>query len=406
MVSSILLGNERFLFMKYRRFGKTEIEMPVFSCGGMRFQQSWEQLHLADIADENQLKLEKTIKKAFSLGINHFETARGYGSSEVQLGQALKKLPRDKIIIQTKVGPAATPEEFLKNLETSFLNLQLDYADLIGVHGINNEETYEQMFHCLDILDKWKKEGKIRHIGFSTHGSPELITKIIKCGRYEYMNFHYYYIFQNNLKALEAAQKADMGVFIISPNDKGGKLYSPPVKLKGLTAPLTPMQFNDLFCLSNPAIHTLSIGAAKPEDFKDHLEILDMIDEKGAVDDTAEKIAEKLDTEMERVLGKEWLTGCRENLPVYTKAPNEINIPVILRLYNLAKGLNMVEYGKMRYNLLGDGGIWFPGNKAENIAKNAEKIIKLCEKSKFPKPEEVPHILEEAHKMLNEEKKS
>ena len=349
---------------------------------------------------KNWLRLSK---KAFDIGINHFETARGYGSSEVQLGEALKKLPRGKIFIQTKVGPAETPEEFLKNLETSFLNLQIAYADLIGIHGINDEDSYQQMFHCLDILEEWQKEGKIRHIGFSTHGSTDLITKIIKTDRFEYMNFHYYYIFQNNLKALEAARKADMGVFIISPNDKGGKLYSPPVKLKGLTAPFSPMQFNDLFCLSTPGIHTLSIGASRPEDFAEHLEILDKIDE---TDDAAVKITEKLDTEMERVMGKEWLSGCRENLPEYTRTPNEINIPVILRLYNLAKGLNMIEYGKMRYNLLGNGGSWFPGNKAENIAEFADEITRLCEKSNFPFPEKIPPALTKAHQLLNEEKKN
>lgn len=401
----MLCGNERNLFMKYRRFGKTEIEMPVFSCGGMRFQQSWEQLLLADISADSQLNLIKTIEKAYDSGINHFETARGYGSSEIQLGEALKKLPRNEIIIQTKVGPAETQEEFLKNLETSFLNLQIDYADLIAVHGINDEKAYKNMFHCLDILDEWKKEGKIRHIGFSTHGPNDLIVKTIKSGRYEYMNFHYYYIFQNNLEALETAKKEDLGVFIISPNDKGGKLYAPPVKLKGLTAPFTPMQFNDLFCLSNPAIHTLSIGAKKPEDFKEHLEILEKIDDKGAVDDTVENIVEKLDTEMERVFGKDWLTGCREKLPDYTNTPNEINIPVILRLYNLAKGFNMKEYGKMRYNLLGEGGSWFPGNKAENAAKFANEIIELCKKHNFPDPDKVPNALIEAHQMLNEEKK-
>ena len=43
-----------------------------------------------------------------------------------------------------------------------------------------------------------------------------------------------------------------MGVFIISPNDKGGKLYEPPPKLTELCAPLTPMQFNDLYCLARP----------------------------------------------------------------------------------------------------------------------------------------------------------
>ena len=105
-------------------------------------------------------------------------------------------------------------------------------------------------------------------------------------------------------------------------------------------------------------------------------------------------------------MGTEWVQACKDKLPIYTSTPNEINIPVIMRLYNLAKGMNMLEYGKMRYNLLGEGGTWFPGNKAENIAKFAKEIIKLCEESKFPQPNEIPAALEEAHQMLNEEKKN
>ncbi len=74
--------------------------------------------------------------------------------------------------------------------------------------------------------------------------------------------------------ALEEAARRDMGVFIISPNDKGGKLYTPPKKLVDLCAPLTPMQFNDLYCLARPHVHTLSIGAARPTDFDEHLAAL------------------------------------------------------------------------------------------------------------------------------------
>ena len=54
---------------------------------------------------DNQANLEATIHRALELGINHIETARGYGTSEMQLGRVLPKLPRDKIIVQTKVAP-------------------------------------------------------------------------------------------------------------------------------------------------------------------------------------------------------------------------------------------------------------------------------------------------------------
>ena len=70
--------------MKYRRFGRTELSMPVFSCGGMRFQFKWQDVAPNNIPRKNQQNLETTIHRAFQLGINHFESARGYGSSEMQ----------------------------------------------------------------------------------------------------------------------------------------------------------------------------------------------------------------------------------------------------------------------------------------------------------------------------------
>ena len=92
--------------MKYRRFGRTELQMPVISCGGMRYQHKWQDVPPQDIPRANQENLEACIHRALELGINHIETARGYGTSEMQLGAVLPKLPRDKMIVQTKVDAA------------------------------------------------------------------------------------------------------------------------------------------------------------------------------------------------------------------------------------------------------------------------------------------------------------
>src|SRR6188474_2538565 len=105
--------------MRYRRFGRTELQMPVFSCGGMRYQQSWDDVAPEKVEEKGQLNLEATILRALELGINHIETARGYGSSEMQLGWILPKLPREKMIVQTKVAPFATAREFLETFEKS-----------------------------------------------------------------------------------------------------------------------------------------------------------------------------------------------------------------------------------------------------------------------------------------------
>jgi uncharacterized protein len=104
--------------MKYRRFGRTQLTMPVFSCGGMRYQFKWQDTEPGDIPAENQANLEAAIYRALELGINHIETARGYGTSEMQLGRVLPRLPREKIIVQTKVSPKATAEEVLHTFDT------------------------------------------------------------------------------------------------------------------------------------------------------------------------------------------------------------------------------------------------------------------------------------------------
>ena len=64
--------------MIYRRFGKTDLQMPVFSCGGMRYQFKWGEVPADQIPDDNQANLEATIRRSLEVGINHIETARGY----------------------------------------------------------------------------------------------------------------------------------------------------------------------------------------------------------------------------------------------------------------------------------------------------------------------------------------
>ena len=74
----------------------------------MRYQQSWSDIAPETVDEAGQRNLEATILRALELGINHIETARGYGSSEMQLGYILPRLPRDKMIVQTKVAPFAS----------------------------------------------------------------------------------------------------------------------------------------------------------------------------------------------------------------------------------------------------------------------------------------------------------
>jgi len=253
--------------MNYRRFGRTELAMPVLSCGGMRYQHKWQDVEPKEIPPDNQENVEAIIRRALELGINHIETARGYGTSEMQLGRILPTLPREKLIVQTKVSPKATAKEFLQMFDQSMKYLRLDYVDLLGLHGINNRQLLHYALRkdgCVAAARKLQAQGRVRFLGFSTHATTDIILDGVNSGEFDYVNLHWYFVNHLNWPAVEAVQARDMGLFIISPNDKGGKLYEPPQKLVKLCAPLTPMQFNDLYCLARPQVHTLSCGAARP----------------------------------------------------------------------------------------------------------------------------------------------
>ncbi len=103
-----------------RRFGRTNLQIPVLTIGGMRFQQSWTDINSSDILRSNQNNIEEIFEYAFQNGFHHIETARHYGSSERQIGWALKTVPDSNRILQTKVPPKANPVEFEKELEISF----------------------------------------------------------------------------------------------------------------------------------------------------------------------------------------------------------------------------------------------------------------------------------------------
>ncbi len=382
-----------------RRFGKTELQMPVLSCGAMRYQQSWKYDAEAreSITDENQKNLEATVRHALELGINHIETARGYGTSEFQLGKILPTIPRDELIVQTKIGPKESPAEFLEAFNLSMDALKLNDVDLLSIHGINNEATLEQALKSMPALQQLKKEGRCRHIGFSTHGPADLVVKAIETGAFDYINLHWYFVYHPvNWAPVEAAAARDMGVLIISPNDKGGKLYDPPQTLTDLCAPLHPMAFNALYCLRRPEVHTLSIGAAQPSDYDLHAETVQNMDGKLP---TIGKIEAQLRQALEKNLGTEWVHHWHEGLPRQIDTPGGLNIPEILRLWTFATGLDMVEFGKMRYNLLGNAEHWFPGEKAATVDDEALKPFL----SNSPFANEIPGILRDAHALLNEE---
>jgi uncharacterized protein len=364
--------------MHVRRFGRTNLYLSVFSLGTMRFLAS----------EENALQ---TITKAVELGVNHIETARGYGNSERFLGSALRTLPRHQLYITSKIPPTLDRDSMARSLDQSLAALGVDYIDCFAVHGINTWEHLawiENPNGCMQAVQRAVADGHIRHVGFSTHAPLEIVLRTIATDQFEFVNLHYYFFNQRHAPAIAAAHQQDMGIFIISPADKGGMLFAPPSTLEELCHPFTPLELTYRFLLSDPRITTLSVGAANPGELDALVPVCDRTE--ALTEDEATALG-RLMAQSATVLQTDLCHQCYECLP----CPESIQIPEVLRLRNLAIAYDMTSFGQYRYRMFENAGHWFPGNKA-NRCTDCGDCLPRC-----PLNLEIPRLLRDTHDRLN-----
>jgi hypothetical protein len=183
--------------MSYRLLGRTGLKVS--------------QLGMGHIKTDNPA----VIRRAFDLGINYFDTAECYqgGNSEIKLGQGLKGR-RDKAIVATKWHTdGSTPAgELLASLDGSLKRLDMDYVDLIQIHGADDAAQVESD-ELWDAFTKARKAGKVRFQGLSTHNAVEIIRVAIKTGRYDAVLPTYNAILGARVGAAVAeAKQANLGV--------------------------------------------------------------------------------------------------------------------------------------------------------------------------------------------------
>jgi predicted aldo/keto reductase-like oxidoreductase len=151
--------------------------------------------------------------------------------------------------------------------------------------------------------------------------------------------------------------------------------------------------FGDLWCLSNPDIHTLSLGAARPSDFDEHMEALPLLAAPGAV---LEPIVQRLDGAYRAALGDDFARRWAEGLREWYELPGQINVRRILWLRNLVLAYDLVDFAQERYISMKPDDHWVPGARAE-VVDDAAMIAALPES---PFREQIPTLLREAHQLL------
>ena len=192
--------------MQYRKLGKTGLMISEvgFGCIPIIRLSSEEAVHV--------------LKYAFDKGINFFDTANAYRDSEQKIGMALHAC-RDKIVLATKTGrrDAAGATEHIEN---SLRMLRTDYIDLFQFHQVSKEEDWKAITApggAMEAVLKAKEQGKIRHIGITSH-SYEMALKLIKTELFATIMFPFSFIEDSALgEMLNLTKDLDMGFFAMKP---------------------------------------------------------------------------------------------------------------------------------------------------------------------------------------------
>ncbi|HCC07433.1 MAG TPA: aldo/keto reductase [Clostridiales bacterium] len=211
--------------MLYREMGRTGESISILGYGCMRYPQKNGKV------DEELT--EKQIMSAIKNGVNYFDTAYFYhgGKSETILGNVLEKNNcREKVKIADKMPPflVKTIGEIEKIFGTQLERLKTTYIDYYLMHAVSNFQTWERLkkMGIVEFIERNKKEGKIKYIGFSYHGNVSDFKKIVDDYEWDFCQIQYNYLDEYNQAGTEGLKYASgkgLGVVIMEPL-RGGKL--------------------------------------------------------------------------------------------------------------------------------------------------------------------------------------
>lgn len=299
------------------------------------------------VVDGNDANIDEAataemVEYAMKNGINYYDTAWGYhrGNSELVMGKVLKKYPRESFYLASKFpgydlsNMNKVEEIFEKQLE----KCQVEYFDFYLIHNVcelNINQYLDPQYRIFDYLMEQKKNGRIRHLGFSAHGDLDVISRFLEAYG-EHMEFGQLQInwidwdFQNSKKKVEMLEKYNIPVWVMEPL-RGGSLASLPEKYEKELSALRPDEsvpaWAFRFLQTVPSVKVTLSGMSNFDQLKKNIETYQTEkplseDEFNALLGIAKDMTAKTTVPC---------TACRYCVD---HCPQQLDIPKLLSLYN------------------------------------------------------------------------
>ncbi len=314
-------------------------KVSMYGMGCMRLPKT----DATDDASVDVEETEKMVEYAFEHGVNYFDTAWGYngGKSEIVMGNALSKHPRDSYYLTSKF-PGYDSRNWGRQTEIfpeQLKKCKTDYFDFYLVHNVceMNIDAYvnEEKYGLKAFLCEQRDAGKIHHLGFSVHGSLEVMQRFLDtwADSIEFVQIQLNFVdyaFQEAKEKLELAKKYDLPVIVMEPM-RGGMLAKASAEEIALLERLRPSTSVAGWALryaqSFDQVKCILSGASSLEQMSENLHYFE--DEKPLSAEEFDALYQVADNML-----KDKLQPCTECCYCLLHCPKQINIPYILKLYN------------------------------------------------------------------------
>jgi len=216
--------------MRYRRLGRTGLEVSELGLGTAELGQDWGIAVPGEFGCPAEADALRLLDRAVELGVNFIDTARVYKKSEERIGRFLKSIGADaarvhlatKVYLHKKDGPAGLRREMRQCLERSLGALQLECIDLVQLHSAKLEDIADST--AWEVLDKARGEGLLCYIG-ATFYDAEAARAAVESGAYDTVQVTYNPLMFSAGPVIELAAGKDVGVIVKTPLLKGAFSY-------------------------------------------------------------------------------------------------------------------------------------------------------------------------------------